>query len=144
MWGKRGNNKYNARKVVVDGIRFDSKAEANRYSQLALLQKRGQISGLELQPRFYLWVAPININASKISTNKEMEKRKHPYGDICIDEWDLVKIGYYTADFRYRDDNGKVVIEDVKSWATAQERSYRLRKRLVEALYGIEIREVAR
>jgi dsDNA-binding SOS-regulon protein len=45
-------NKYNAKKTVVDGITFHSKKEADRYCELRLLQKAGQISHLELQPVF--------------------------------------------------------------------------------------------
>jgi hypothetical protein len=50
---KRGH-KYNAQKTEVDGITFASKAEAERYSQLKLLQQARAIRGLGLQPRFGL------------------------------------------------------------------------------------------
>lgn len=50
-----------------------------------------------------------------------------------------VKIGIYTADFSYSQD-GELVVEDVKSKPTRTE-AYRLRKKLVKALYGVEIRE---
>lgn len=45
-------NKYGARKSSVDGITFDSKAEARRYSDLMNLQRAGMISELVLQPKF--------------------------------------------------------------------------------------------
>ena len=38
--------KYNARKTVVDGIKFDSKKEAARYSELKLMEKAGEIYNL--------------------------------------------------------------------------------------------------
>lgn len=44
--------KYNNIKTEVDGVLFDSKKEARRYCELKILVKSGQISGLELQPRF--------------------------------------------------------------------------------------------
>lgn len=47
------------------------------------------------------------------------------------------KIGKYIADFVYCE-NGVEVIEDVKGFRTAV---YRFKKKLVEAIYGIEIRE---
>ena len=47
-------NKYNAKKTVVDGITFASKAEARRYGELMLLQRAGKIIGLEVHPTFYL------------------------------------------------------------------------------------------
>lgn len=51
-----------------------------------------------------------------------------------------VKIGRYTSDFEY-EENGQHVVEDVKSPATKKARDYRLRKLLMKALHGIEIRE---
>ncbi len=45
-------HKYNAVKTTVDGITFDSKKEARRYSELKLLEKAGHIRNLELQPKY--------------------------------------------------------------------------------------------
>lgn len=45
-------NKFNARKTVVDNITFDSAKEARRYGELKLLERAGQIRGLELQKPF--------------------------------------------------------------------------------------------
>jgi hypothetical protein len=53
--GQRG--KYGNQPVVLDGVRFASKAEARRYSELLLLAKVGDITDLELQPRYPLIVA---------------------------------------------------------------------------------------
>ena len=47
-------NKYKAIKTVVDGIKFDSKKEARRYTQLKLMERAGSVTDLELQPRFDL------------------------------------------------------------------------------------------
>lgn len=105
-------NKYKAKKCTVDGITFDSKKEAKRYGELKLLVRAGEISHLELQPDF-----EVAING------------KH----ICN----------YKADFGYVDVKTKeVIIEDVKSVATSQISTYRLKKKLVEAIYQIEIKEV--
>lgn len=49
-------NKYKAIKVIVDGIKFDSKKEARRYGQLKLLVRAGEIKDLKLQPKFDLIV----------------------------------------------------------------------------------------
>lgn len=37
-------NKYNAHKITIDGIKFDSKKEANRYCELKILEKAQIIS----------------------------------------------------------------------------------------------------
>ena len=102
-------SKYRAIKTEVDGIKFDSKKEANRYDQLRLLEKARQISQLELQPSFR-----IEING--------------------------VKVCDYKGDFRYVED-GKTIVEDVKSEITRKLPVYRLKKKLMYAVYGIEILE---
>lgn len=103
-------NKYKAKRTVVDGISFASKAEARRYTQLLLLRRAGAIEELELQPRLPLVVAKI-------------------------------KIGTYVGDFRYRDMvTGDMILEDVKGVLTP---IYRIKKRLVRALYGIDILETS-
>lgn len=60
--------------------------------------------------------------------------------------YDLVvngqKLGFYRGDFRYKDvATGRSVVEDVKSPITKTP-VYQLKKKLVYALYGIEIVEV--
>jgi CxxC motif-containing protein len=45
-------SKYGNKKVVVDGIVFDSKREAVHYYRLKLMEKSGLITDLELQPEF--------------------------------------------------------------------------------------------
>lgn len=55
-FAKRGN-KYRAKKTVVDGITFDSKAEANRYVLLKLMEKANDITDLKLQPEY-----PLKVN----------------------------------------------------------------------------------
>lgn len=51
------------------------------------------------------------------------------------------KVCTYIADFKYATADG-FTIEDVKSPATAKIRAYRIKKKLVEALYDITITEV--
>lgn len=105
------SNKYGARRTTVDGITFDSKAEADRYCELKLLERCGVIADLERQRKFTI------VSQSK-------------YGRAL----------YYIADFVYTE-NGKTVVEDVKSKATATA-VYKLKKRLMAEIHGIEIREV--
>lgn len=51
------------------------------------------------------------------------------------------RICKYKADFRYLTRGGATIIEDVKGVKTAV---YRLKKKLVEAQYGIEITEITK
>lgn len=55
--------KYNNKKTTVDGITFDSKAEAKRYEILKLELEQGKIRNLKLQPEFHVqegYVDPSN------------------------------------------------------------------------------------
>lgn len=47
-------SKYRAKKTKVDGITFDSRKEARRYSELKLLQKAGEVLFFHRQPIFDL------------------------------------------------------------------------------------------
>jgi hypothetical protein len=88
-------HKYGAVATVVDGIRFMSKAEAARWSDLKLLEKAGEIRDLERQPRF-----PLFARGSA-----------HAY--------DVKHVGDYVADFRYRAGKaGILTIEEVKGVMT--------------------------
>lgn len=51
---QKKRSKYNARKVRVDGIAFDSQAEANYYCRLKLLLRAGEIDGFCRQARFVI------------------------------------------------------------------------------------------
>lgn len=110
----RRKPKYLNIKTEVDGHTFDSKKEAKRYGELRLLQQAGVIQNLELQP-------PFRCEANG----------KH----VCT----------YKADFAYdeRQADGRVerIIEDVKSAITRKHPVYRIKKKLVEALFGIVITE---
>lgn len=54
-------NKYHAKKSRIDGYSFDSQAEARRYGELRLMEKAGEISGLEVHP-----VYPIEIQGRPV------------------------------------------------------------------------------
>jgi hypothetical protein len=83
-------NKYGAVKTAVDGITFDSKAEATRYCELKLLTAAGHIYGLELQPVYEI--------VPKSGTERAVR---------------------YIADFRYVETlTGATVVEDVKGKRT--------------------------
>ena len=56
-------NKFRNKPTEVDGIRFASKREANRYSELKLLERAKVIKDLQLQVRF-----PLKINDQLICT----------------------------------------------------------------------------
>lgn len=100
--------KYCNKKVVVDGITFHSKREANRYCVLKLLVYAGEITDLRLQPEY-----PLRVNGHLVCT--------------------------YRADFEYTQVKGdRQIVEDCKGYANVY---YKLKKKLMRAVYGIEILE---
>lgn len=86
------HSKYGARQIVVDGICFDSQAEARRYAQLKALQASGAISGLRVHPVYLLQPGFTHGKTAERAIN-------------------------YEGDFEYRE-NGAVIVEDVKGVET--------------------------
>lgn len=110
---KKAKSKYNNVKAEVGGIKYDSKKEANRALELAMLEKSGTIKNLKRQVRF------------EIVPKTETERAVH-----------------YIADFVY-EDNGKLICEDVKSDATRKDKVYIIKRKLFKYLYkDYEFREV--
>lgn len=111
---RRSYSKYRAVITEVDGMKFASKKEAKRYTELRLLEKAGQIEQLQLQ-------VPFPLHAP--NKNRDL-------------------LGKYVADFVYTELTGQdriVRVEDAKGFKTPL---YRWKKKHVEAQYGIQIREV--
>lgn len=106
--------KYGNRKIIRDGIEFDSIKECQRYCELKLLQRAGAISDLKMQVPFEL------IPAQRID-GKVVERAVN-----------------YIADFVYQRD-GKEVVEDTKGFKT---KDYILKRKLMLWVHGIRIREV--
>lgn len=81
-------SKYNAKEVIVDGIKFASCREAKRYAQLKIRAQYGMVRDLKLQVAFrYLG-----------KSGKALFK--------------------YIADFTYTDETGTYVVEDAKGFKT--------------------------
>lgn len=112
-------SKYRNTKTVVSGIAFDSKREAQRYVELAWMQHAGQISDLRRQVAFEL------VKGVKFAGTA----RARP------------AIRYF-ADFVYQE-RGQQVIEDVKSPATADLPAFKIKRHLMLALLGLEVRVTA-
>jgi len=115
--------KYRNVKEVVDGITFDSRKEAARYRQLKLLDAAGEIANIELQPKYPLIV----LQRDGTYLDVKIRSAGYPNGRRAT----------YKADFRYQDKrSGRQIVEDVKGMDTT---ASRLRRAVVEAIYGIEI-----
>ena len=103
--------KYHNTKTVADGIKFDSRLEAERYAQLKLMERAGAIRDLELQPEYEL-----------IPSFKKDGKT-----------W---RRTVYKADFRYILAEGdRIIIEDVKGSTAVITDVFRLKQKLFEYRY---------
>ena len=120
--GVRGQNKFRNKPTTVDGIRFDSKREAKRYQQLKLLERAGEISGLELQPKF-------TFRAVSGEEIRYPPTKSGARGRVLR----------YTADFAYIE-KGERIIEDVKGGQATQTQAFRIRAALMYSCHGIIIR----
>ena len=125
-------HKYRAVKTTVDGITFDSKKEAKRYTELKLLEKSGMITHLELQPTYQITVNGVDICKYKadFSYYTVREENREQYSNSK---------GEWIVPTKTGDREGQI-IEDVKGFKTP---IYRLKKKLVEACFpGTLIKEV--
>ena len=103
--------KYHNTKTVADGIKFDSRLEAERYAQLKMMERAGAIRDLELQPEYEL-----------IPSFKKGGKT-----------W---RKTVYKADFRYiLAEDDKTIIEDVKGSTSVITDVFRLKQKLFECKY---------
>lgn len=107
--------KYGNKKVAYNGMQFDSIRERDRYIELSLLQRAGEISDLDTQVKFPLL-------PSQMYDGKVVERPV-----------------VYIADFAYKDKAGNTVVEDAKGHRT---KDYILKRKMMLYFYGIRIREV--
>lgn len=126
-------NKYCANKVTINGEKFDSKKEANRYRQLLLMQKAGEIRDLQRQVPFIL-IPNQYKEVAVFSPKKNIKKivKKLVYRKL-----------EYIADFVYTDFNGNKVVEDVKGYrGGAAYTIFIIKCKLMYLFYSIEVKEV--
>ncbi|EGC8271565.1 DUF1064 domain-containing protein [Listeria monocytogenes] len=100
-------SKYNAKKVVIDNVKFDSKAEAAYYQQLKLLKMTGEVVSFDLQPEFIL-------QDSFVKNGKKYHAIK------------------YRADFLVLYKDGHEELIDVKGMLTKE---FRIKQKLFELRY---------
>lgn len=113
--GWNPKRKYGNQKTEFEGLSFDSKHEFERWVDLRLLEKAGEIQNLRRQVKFELLPA----QRGELRTERGVS---------------------YIADFVYEQD-GKTVVEDAKSKATRTP-EYIIKRKLMRWRYGIEVKEV--
>lgn len=122
--------KYKNKKVIRDGMTFDSLKEYKRFLDLTMLEKAGKIQDLQRQVKFVL------IPTQREFCNEIYKKGKNKG---CFKPGKLLeKECNYYADFVYLE-AGKLVVEDAKGFRTKE---YRIKRKLMLKEYGIRIKEV--
>lgn len=118
-------SKYGAKKVVRDGITFDSAKEARRFGELSLLQRAGEIFDLQTQVKYVL--IPAQKEPDTTDRRGRLTKGKLLEREVT-----------YRADFVYRDKDGNTIVEDVKGMRT---KDYIIKRKLMLWVHGIKILE---
>ena len=118
--------KYHNKKITIDGITFDSRKEANRWKELKLLERAGEIKDLKRQVKFGL-----------IPAQREVvwNPQKHRYEDGKVIEREVS----YVADFTYVNRLGFMVVEDTKGFKT---KDYIIKRKLMLYFHRIRIQEI--
>lgn len=112
---KQTRRKYGNKKLITDDGLFDSQREFDRWCELKLLLRAGEIYNLRRQVEYILL-------PGKVKDDGKIERG-------CS----------YTADFTYRDRAGREVVEDAKGFRTEV---YIIKRKLMLHKYGITIHEV--
>jgi hypothetical protein len=114
-FGQKSKSKFGNKKVVVDGVTFDSEGEYSHYCKLKLLERTGQIRNLKHHVSFEL--IPSQIICGKRERGSS-----------------------YEADFVYeKSPDWKTVIEDYKGYRTDE---YILKRKMMKYLLKLEVVEV--
>lgn len=116
--------KYRSKKVVKDGITFDSQKECKRFCELSSLEREGKITNLQRQVKFVL--IPAQYEPDIIGKRGGRKKGKLIERECS-----------YIADFVY--DRGGTVVEDTKGFKT---KDYIIKRKLMLHIHGIRIKEV--
>jgi hypothetical protein len=126
----RNKSKYNAKKVEIDGIRFDSVKESRRFLELKAMQEAEIISDLRRQVKYVL----IPAQREPETVGKRGGKIK---GKLLERECS------YVADFVYKDAQGNIVVEDVKGYrGGGAYEIFKIKRKLMLYVYGIKIIEI--
>jgi Protein of unknown function (DUF1064) len=90
---KPKRSKYRAQPVIIDGISFASKREGERWCELRLMERTGEITGLKRQVRF-----PLSVNGIKVTTYVSDFTYRDPGGRLVVED----AKGIETAMFRLK------------------------------------------
>lgn len=106
-------SKYRNKKTVLDGITFDSKAEADYYHTLKIFKMAGEVKEIELQPKFIL-----QPGFWKCCGAVHMVKTVKERCPSCGLKMRKIQPLTYSADFKVTWKDGRIEVVDVKGMET--------------------------
>lgn len=106
-------SKYGAKKITIDGITFDSKAEGAYYQHLLKLKKTGVVEDFEMQKVFTL-----------------LDRFAHPQTGR------IVRAVTYRADFEVYYADGRVEVVDIKGFMTPE---FRIKAKMFMFRYQVPL-----
>ena len=122
--------KYHNKKVTLDGIEFDSRKEANRWFELRMLERAGEIQALQRQVKYILIPKQVETYERYGKTGKRLADGERVIEKECA----------YYADFVYMDNRTrKLVVEDTKGMRTD---AYIIKRKLMLERFGVRIKEI--
>lgn len=123
-------SKFRNKKVENEYGKFDSKKEFERYLVLLDKEKIGEIYGLKRQVEFELIPPQYKTVQIQLKTKVKQIRKLLERGEL------------YRADFTYTLKDGTFIVEDVKASKFFQDKVYRVKRKLLLYIHGIEIKEV--
>ena len=123
-------------KTEIDGIKFASPGEAERYLELCIMKMQGAITDIVLQPVFELQPAFRKCCGRiwlQIDGNYEVNKKG--VCPVCGEKMPVIRDMRYIADFKVTYHDGEVVIEDVKGWGGYTTPDFKMKKKMFEFRY---------
>jgi hypothetical protein len=143
----KSDKKYGNKKVVIDGIEFDSKKEARRYRELKLLEKAGEIKDLQMQVKYILIPAqrePDTVGVrGGIKKGKHIEKECAYVADFVYQEKIKSTVDFIdchdTVVMSHTETDWQTVVEDTKGFRT---KDYIIKRKLMLYIHGIKIKEI--
>ncbi|MEK9907693.1 MAG: DUF1064 domain-containing protein [Aquiluna sp.] len=109
-------SKYNNKKVVIDGITFDSRKEGNHYNTLKTLEKSGKISNLQTHVTY-----------------------RFIYNNVKIGSY-VADFTYIDEDNNFRVEDVKGWDKKKQKFITTA--MYNIKKKMMKAFYNIDVVEV--
>lgn len=105
------SSKYGNKRVAIDGISFDSQLEANRYCELKILLRSGEIDGFGLQPSFRMknghrYRADFIVSANGKTWMEDTKGYLTASGKLKIDQF---RTEYPYLELRVIDKNGEII-----------------------------------